>query len=160
MKEETGQGETGKSQFTFTPREIVIIQGLADGLSRDEIGRKLGEGIRERSVSYEALSMAERICGHIEASAVCKTVVEAYRQGRVTANNLPSDPDPALSEVEFMTLAMTAEGCKSGEVARKIGESPSYLLVHRKSIIRKLGVGTLYRVALWYADKLKQRGLL
>lgn len=51
-----------------------------------------------------------------------------------------ADPYQALTLREREVLHLTAEGCSSGEVARRLHISPRTVETHRASLMRKLGV--------------------
>lgn len=68
-----------ESNATYTPREMEVLQGFADGLSYKEIGARLG--MSARTVETHKNSLLNKM----EVKSIVEMVRKAIRDGHITA---------------------------------------------------------------------------
>ena len=123
---------TRLSRRPLSPREVEVLALIADGLSKEQAGRRLGISgptIKSHlSRIYSALGAVNS--AHAVAIAHCRG--EIGPRGRVPRN-------PGLSWREMQVLAAVAAGLTVEEVGRTMYLSPHTVKSHLHHVYTKLG---------------------
>lgn len=116
----------------LSEREVEVLALIADGLSKEQAGRKLG--ISGPTVK----SHLSRIYSALGAVNSAHAVAIAHCRGEIGPRG-PEQRDPGLSWREMQVLAAVAAGLTVEEVGRSMYLSPHTVKSHLHHVYTKLG---------------------
>jgi DNA-binding CsgD family transcriptional regulator len=116
----------------LSSREVEVLALIADGLSKEQAGRKLG--ISGPTVK----SHLSRIYSALGAVNSAHAVAIAHCRGEIGPRG-PEQRDPGLSWREMQVLAAVAAGLTVEEVGRTMYLSPHTVKSHLHHVYTKLG---------------------
>ena len=131
-----------ESPPVFTQREILVLQGLVDGLDWQEFDAKFG--IKRIVLKATKGSIAERFSPTGHVGGIYIAIIEAIDQDKLDTSNLPREYAGQLNGLEIGFFAMMYKGKTASEVTESLGieirEFPSY----KNRICEKLRVGNFF----------------
>ena len=131
---------------SLAPRQLEVLDLVADGLTNAEIGQKLG--ISTLTVKQTLSDAAKRLGTGNRAGMVGA----AYRWDLLAPSPLPAGVRlPELSVGAWAVLPLIARGLESKEIAAQLGITPVAADMRAKALMAEFGVGSrahLVRVAV------------
>ena len=109
----------------------------------DSLRREVNDGARRLKDMLEAIAAAEERAGHAAAARGLRQIVhpsssadETVRGNRSGPGNGPPE---CLTGREQQVLRLVTDGCRSPQIAVRLGVRVGTIEVHRRNIMRKIG---------------------
>lgn len=152
--------EIGGSAHTsgFTKREVLVLQGLVDGIGKKQRARVLDIS-NDDIKSYERL-IAEKVGSANRQNGLREALVKGVTLGFLDTSNLPDEPREPLTVRERQVLFTMVRGLTTAETCLALGIASRTLSEYRSRAHDKLGLHTQYQVLVWAARDMMRRGQL
>lgn len=152
--------ETDGSAHTsgFTKREVLVLQGLVDGIGKKQRARVLDIS-NDDIKSYERL-IAEKVGSANRQNGLREALVKGVTLGFLDTSNLPDEPQEPLTVRERQVLFTMVRGLTTAETCLELGIASRTLSEYRSRAHDKLGLHTQYQVLAWAARDMMRRGQL
>lgn len=146
-----------RARSTFTSREIVIMQGLINGVNRSQFEETF-------HIPYLVLqaskgSLAERF-GREGTPGLYLAVAEAVNRDLLDLSGLPKRFQVPPDDFEQKTFALAYKGTPTKKCFELLGIDKWGFEKVKKGISKKLGVSNFYAVVAWWTRELKSHGQL
>jgi len=144
--------------FRWSPREIEVIQGMIEGLTDEEIPKRLG------GISPKVVGMTRnRVNNKVDPTGVntfqfnlARAIVDCVDRNLITTDFLTDRPSSPLIEQEVRMLALMLEGVNGRGISEKMRISLWAVDRYRDSLYRKLQVRSRWSAIAWAAVQIKQ----
>lgn len=130
------------NSIDFAQREIIILQGLVDGLNWKEFDERFGIKRRVLKANRESIAARFSPTGHV--GGIYRAIVEAIGQEKLDTSNLPQRYEGQLNELEIGFFAMMYKGKTASEVTEALGIKIREFPTYKNRICEKLGVGNFF----------------
>ena len=151
-----GAGEaTGRHDRARCPSCLSAASRLNElEAATDDLKREIELGARRLRTVMGQLALAEERAGHRSLAVAIRSVaagqsnlsfddVSALLGDAQTPNSCPSAPAQRLSAREREVLRLITEGQRTPAIAARLGITAATVEVHRRNIMRKLGLHTV-----------------
>jgi DNA-binding NarL/FixJ family response regulator len=139
----------GERRSIFTSQQIEVLQGMADGLTTEEIAASLGishhavdsrrDGITHRIYLTEEEELPPYESGY-------RAVYRAVSEGSVNVDNLPDISEVSLTPRELQIFALIAIGYNNSRIAKTLGYRNGAIGNRVTALYEKLGTTNRYVV--------------
>jgi DNA-binding NarL/FixJ family response regulator len=122
---------------TLSPRELEVLDLVADGLSNEEIGARLG--IAAATVKATLANAAVKLGTGVRPGMVGA----GYRRGLLVARPLPARVRlPELSVATWAVLPLVARGMSDAGIGAEVGAPPDTVKKRVARLLREFGVSS------------------
>ena len=131
MAPETTQSNPSRPEqgsINFTQKEIIVLQGLIDGLTWKEFDAQFD--ITRLVLKNSKESIASRFSPTGQIGGIYIAIAEAIKQDLLDTSNLPKEYAGQLTKLEIQFFALQYKGVKPSSVSETLGigiyEIPTY----------------------------------
>jgi DNA-binding NarL/FixJ family response regulator len=129
----------GAETLALSPRELEVLDLVADGLSNAEIGRRLVPRITVATVKTTLANMAPKLGTGVRAGMVGA----GYRRGLLVVRPLPAGVRlPELSVATWAVLPLVARGMTDAEIATEVGAPVDTVHKRVARLLHEFGVSS------------------
>jgi DNA-binding NarL/FixJ family response regulator len=127
------------ASLVLSPRELEVLDLVADGLSNAEIGRRLVPRITAATVKTTLANIAPKLGTGVRAGMV----VAGYRRGLLVARPLPAGVRlPELSVATWAVLPLVARGMTDEQIATEVGAPADTVHKRVARLLHEFGVSS------------------
>ena len=140
--------DSKESPPVFTQREILVLQGMIDGLTWQEFDAKFDLKRIVLKATKDSIAARFTQTGHV--GGIYLAIIEAIKQDLLVTSNLPKEYRGQLTKSEINFFSMQYKGTRTSEVCESLGiemrEIPSYRnrICEKLGVDKKLGVGNFF----------------
>lgn len=122
--------------FHITSAELLILQGLSEGLLYSQLAQKLSRS--EHTIKNQARNMMDRDREIKNQGNLLRLITLAINDSRIDVSMCGVIPDNLLTKREWEIIQCMMEGLDSKQIAVKFKISPKTVGNHKKKIYTKL----------------------
>ena len=147
-----------ESAIDFTQREIIILQGLIDGLNWKEFDDRFD--IKRRVLKANRESIAARFSPNGHVGGIYLAIIEAIKQDKLDTRKLPREYPGQLTGSEIHFFVMQYKGKRASEVCESLGIEMREIPTYRNRISEKFGINNFFAAIACMARDNKEAGKL
>ena len=147
-----------ESSPVFAQREIVILQGLVDGLTWQEFDARFD--IKRIVLKATRDSIAARFSPNGHVGGIYLAIIEAIKQDKLDTSKLPREYPGQLTGTEIHFFVMQYKGKRASEVCESLGIEMREIPTYRNRISEKFGINNFFAAIACMARDNKEAGKL